>query len=225
MSINNFNKIKKVRAYEKVVEQIVRMITSGQIKPGEKIPSERELSAKLDISRSILRESFRVMESLGIIKSVTGSGRYLREADAKVFGLAEGQEHLALYLSFMQARTVIEVGTVTLACVNAQEADLERLKQAAEVTLTAENFFHADTAFHIAIAAASKNPVLEWVMSSQLFSIYFTSALGSSAQRWDEIKSEHIEIYQSIASRDANRAEQAIQFHLKKVVENIFTKI
>ena len=175
MSIANFNKIKKVRAYENVVEQIIRMITSGQIKPGEKLPSERELSAKLDISRSILRESFRVMESLGIIKSVTGSGRYLREADAKVFGLAEGQEHLALYLSFMQARTVIEVGTVTLACINAQEADLDRLKQAAEVTLTAENFFHADTAFHIAIASASKNPVLEWVMSSQLFSIYFNA--------------------------------------------------
>lgn len=225
MSISGFNKIDKTRAYEKVIEQIVHMITSGQIKPGEKFPPERELAIKLGISRSILRESFRVMESLGIVKSIIGSGRYLREADAKVFGLPEGKEHLALYLSFMQARTVIEVGAVTLACLNAQEADIVRLKQAAEVTLTTENFVHTDTTFHIAITTASHNPVLEWVMSSQLFSIYFTGASGSSDQRWDEIKSEHMDIYKSIANRNAAQAEQAILYHLKKVKENIITRV
>ena len=221
LSIHSFSKVEKVRAYEKVVEQIVRMITSGEIKPGDKFPAERELAVKLDISRPILRESFRVMESLGIIKSITGSGRYLREADARIFSLAEGQEHLALYLSFMQARTVIEVGTATLACVNAQEVDIDRLRRTAEVPLTAKNFIHADTAFHIAIAEASKNPVLEWIMGSQLFSIYFTSASGSSEQRWDEVTSEHMAIYTAIAQRDAKQAEQAILYHLKKVVENV----
>jgi GntR family transcriptional regulator, transcriptional repressor for pyruvate dehydrogenase complex len=222
MVIDGLTKIEKIRAYENVVEQFVHLITTGQIRPGEKLPAERDLSEKLGVSRAIVREAFRVMESFGVVESRIGSGRYLSKADAGSFGLPAGQEHLALYLSFMEARTYIEVGTVALACCRAQEPDIERIARACEVDLDARSFVHVDTEFHLALAAASHNPVLEWVMGSQLFTIYFTGAWDhGKPDRWNQIKDEHLEIYQAIRDRSQKRAEKALLDHLEKVRENI----
>lgn len=222
MSIDQFTKIAKIRSYETVIEQFVHLITTRQIKPGDKLPTERVLSDKLDISRPILREAFRVMESFGFIESRIGSGRYLRTADYSLFGLPKEQEHLALYLSFMEARTYIEVGTVTLACVRAQEDDMERISDACKVNLNAKNFVHWDTEFHFSITIASHNPVLEWIMGSQLFSIYFTGAWDyGKPERWQEIENEHNEIYNAIQERNPQLAKKALLYHLGKVRENI----
>jgi len=220
--INQFTNIEKIRAYENVVEQFVHLITTGQIRPGEKLPTERELSAKLGVSRAIIREAFRVLESFGVVESFIGSGRYLSQADAASFGLPTGQEHLALYLSFMEARTYIEVGTVALACCRAQAVDLERIERACNVTLDAKSFVHVDTEFHLSLAAASHNPVFEWIMGSQLFTIYFTGAWDhGKAERWAQIKEEHLEIYNAIQNRNPKQAEKALLDHLEKVKENI----
>lgn len=222
MNIVEFEEIEKLRSYEKVVQQFVSMIASGQLKPGDRLLPERELASRLSISRAVLREAFRVMESLGIIESRIGSGRYLPKADINLFGLSEGQEHLALYLSFMEARSYIEAGTVELAAKRATGEDLERIKKAVSVEISRENFIKSDTEFHLAITAASHNSVLDWIMGSQLFSIYFTGVWGSEdPNRWKQISEEHRAIYEAIKKKNAEEAKGAILYHLERVKDNI----
>ncbi|MDR3590180.1 MAG: FadR/GntR family transcriptional regulator [Negativicutes bacterium] len=212
----------KIRSYENVVPKLVHLITSGRIKPGDKLPTERELSAKLGLSRPVVREAFRVMESFGVVESLVGSGRYLRKVDAASYGLPEGSEHLALYLSSMEARTYLELGTVSLACCRANTADIERIRHACQKDVHVANFVHVDTEFHLSLAAASHNPVLEWAMGSQLFSIYFTGTWDfGRPERWQEIKDEHQTIYEAIAERSQTKAETALLHHLEQVRENI----
>jgi len=67
-----FKEIAPVRLYESVIEQIMDLIKNNELKPGDKLPPERELAEKLSISRNSLREAFRVLESRGLIKSKPG---------------------------------------------------------------------------------------------------------------------------------------------------------
>lgn len=222
MTVAEYKEVEKVRSYEKVVQQFVSLIASGQLKPGDRLLPERELAIKFSISRAVLREAFRVMESLGIIESRIGSGRYLQKADVNLFGLNEGQEHLALYLSFMEARSYIEAGTVELAARRATREDLEKIERAVSVEINRENFIECDTNFHLAITSAAHNSVLEWIMGSQLFSIYFTGVWGAGdPNRWKHISKEHFAIYEAIKRKDAEEAKKAIFHHLERVKDNI----
>jgi Transcriptional regulators len=74
-----FKEITPVRLYESVIDQIMDLVKRSELKPGDKLPPERELAEKLSISRNSLREAFRVLESRGLIKSKAGGGRYIRE--------------------------------------------------------------------------------------------------------------------------------------------------
>lgn len=222
LKFEGFHEVEKIRSYEAIVEQFVKMIASGQIKPGEQLLPERELASKLSISRTILREAFRVLESMGIIESRIGSGRYVRKADLSYHRLAEGQEHLALYLNFLEARTYIEVGIVELAAIRATKEDLERIMETFNVELNEKNFISHDTNYHLALSKAAHNPVFEWTMSSQLFSIYFTGVLGVyEPSRWKDMTIEHIEVFKAIEKHDSEKAKQEMLKHLQHVKENI----
>ena len=77
----DFRAVTHVRLYETVAEQIKELVRSNKLKPGDRLPPERELAAMLSISRGSLREACRVLESRGLIKSTPGGGRSIREVD------------------------------------------------------------------------------------------------------------------------------------------------
>ncbi len=80
------------RIYEKVVEKLKESISRGDILPGDPLPSERQLMDDFGVSRSSLREAFRVMELLGLIESVPGKGRFVRHPKSP----AEDEKHIRL---------------------------------------------------------------------------------------------------------------------------------
>lgn len=223
---DTYQELEKTRSYEVIVEQFVKLIASGQLKPGEQLLPERELATKFSVSRTILREAFRVLESMGLIESRIGSGRYIRTTDPgalEALDLREGQEHLALYLSFLEARKYIEMGTVELAALRATPEDLERIRQTVDVELTETNFIKVDTAYHLALSMGAHNSVLERIMGSQLFTIYFTGIWGSHtpSQRWNEISREHRAIFEAIKAHDPEKAKTMMLTHLNNVRDNI----
>jgi len=71
--------IKKSRLYERIVTQILDMVKNGELKPGDRLPTERELSAQLQVSRTAIREALRAIELMGIIDSRVGGGTYIKE--------------------------------------------------------------------------------------------------------------------------------------------------
>ena len=65
------------KAYARVIEKVKKMILSGELKPGEKLPPEREFAEKLEVSRNSVREAIRIMDMMGIVSSQQGSGNYV----------------------------------------------------------------------------------------------------------------------------------------------------
>ena len=69
----------KTRLYEEIVKQIINRIKSGELKPGDKLPTERELASQLKVSRTAIREALRSLEVMGVIDSKVGSGTFVKE--------------------------------------------------------------------------------------------------------------------------------------------------
>ena len=72
-----FNSISNKKVYEQVIEQIQKNIMDGTFKKGDKLPSERELSEKMAVSRTSIREALRVLETMGVVESKQGEGNFI----------------------------------------------------------------------------------------------------------------------------------------------------
>ena len=129
--------------YEEVVNDLYALIDKSQMKPGEKLPPERELTEKLGISRNVLREAFHVLESRGIINSYQGKGRFLRKVpqeegiETKYDSLSKNLERCSMMEAY-DVRQVLVVKAVELIIRNATEADIDEMAAACEEM--AENF-------------------------------------------------------------------------------------
>ncbi len=128
-----FREITPVRLYESVIEQIMNLIKNNKLKPGDKLPPERELAEKLSISRGSLREAFRVLESRGLIKSKPGGGRYIREIRKNGHNSTENiisSLEKSSILELLEAREMFEVKIAKIAAQKATPEDIELIEEA-----------------------------------------------------------------------------------------------
>ncbi|GAA3536061.1 FadR/GntR family transcriptional regulator [Nocardioides daeguensis] len=162
-----FTNVTPVRAYESVVAQIENAVFAGQLVPGDRLPSERELMAQFGVSRGTVREALRVLESGGIIRSRPGdpggatvqANSSARLAKALTTFVKLGQIGVGELIEF---RMVVEGSAVRLAAelhddetLAAMEDAFADMKRAADVSF--EDFSAADVSFHLAVAACSGN--------------------------------------------------------------------
>ncbi len=166
-----FTPVRPVRAYQRIVEQIEAALLTGELSPGERLPSERELMAQFAVSRSTVREALRVLESRGAVRSRAGdpNGPEIlpfspEELSQQMKRLARVEElTLAELIAF---RMIIDSSANRLAARLRTEVELAEMEQAIEgmrATLDAgyEAFSQADVAFHDAIARASRNTLIQ----------------------------------------------------------------
>ncbi|MGE0658649.1 MAG: FadR/GntR family transcriptional regulator [Reyranellaceae bacterium] len=167
----NFTPIRTRRVFEEVIDQFREQMRNGQLKPGDKLPSERELARQFQASRNAVREALRTLEVAGFIELQTGArgGAFCREVDARLVAdsmrdmLHLGQltiEHLT------QARQWIETVVVRIACQRATDEDFAALEENIELGVEllrqgrlAEKVV-VNVEFHNILAEATKNPVL-----------------------------------------------------------------
>ena len=127
----DFKPIKNNKVYEQVIDQIKNMIYEGDLKRGDKLPSERELKRQLGVSRASIREAFSALEMIGLIKSRPGEGTFIKtDFDNNLV------DPLSLVLlldenvaeELVELRRVLEVDCVKLAAKRASEEDIEHMK-------------------------------------------------------------------------------------------------
>ena len=160
-----FREIAPVRLYESVIEQIMDLIKSNELKPGDKLPPERELAEKLSISRGSLREAFRVLESRGLIKSKPSGGRYIREIRKNGYNNTENiilSLEKSSILELLEAREMFEVKIAEITAQKATPEDIELIEEALSKMNEEEELKYgketeSDSEFHLAIANASHN--------------------------------------------------------------------
>ena len=221
-----FKEITPVRLYESAIEQIIGLVKRSELKPGDKLPSERELAEKFSISRGSLREAFRVLESKGLIKSKPGGGRFIREIKKDAFidtkNVILNLEKSSI-LELLEAREIFEVKIVKFAAERATAEEVKVIEEAfsrvsEEGRTEDEKKIESDTEFHLAIARASHNFVFVNIIKLHLDLLRdirekTQQIPGRREERWRE----HQAILQAIKEHDSKKASEAMLKHLRTI--------
>ncbi|WP_328605563.1 GntR family transcriptional regulator [Amycolatopsis sp. NBC_00345] len=163
-----FEPVAPVHAYERIVAQIEEAVYSGRLKPGERLPGERELMTQFGVGRSTVREALRVLQAAELIRSRPGDPRGPEVLAASPGALQRSMhrlaraEHVGL-AELLQFRMVLDGSSHLLAAQLRTDADLSTLDEALAAMAAADGyaeFSRADVAFHDAIARTSRNPLL-----------------------------------------------------------------
>lgn len=217
------------RAWRAVLEHIERDLLEGRIGPGDRLSSERDLAADLGVGRSSVREAFRVLEVLGLIRTSTGSGP---QAGAIVIATPTGGMSTLLRLQVaaqgfpladvVQTRLLLEDAVVT-ALAGQSVPDLaaaHRVLDAMDAAgLTSAEFLALDAQLHLALAESSGNTVVAAIMAGLRTSIESYVQEGASAiSDWDAmadvLRAEHRAIIDAITAGEASTARSLVQAHI-----------
>ena len=163
----NFKTIRKSSAPEMVAEQILNQIKSGDLKPGGRLPPQRELSTLLGVGRSSVREAINALAVMGYLDVAQGRGTYVA-ADLPEADVPLAQFDAALkagsILDLMDVRALLEGRSARLAAERAAGQQIRRLENAIQAMRLCgeayESFLEADIQFHQALAEASENQIL-----------------------------------------------------------------
>jgi GntR family transcriptional repressor for pyruvate dehydrogenase complex len=213
-----------------VAKALIDYISTNQLKPGDRLPSERQLVEMTGASRLPLREALAVLKGLGIVESRHGKGVFIKELDpAAVFGmlspLLKTRADINLDHLF-DARQTIETSIAELAAVNHTEENLAVLEHEMAIMRQSVNdrdtFHFHDAAFHRELARAAGNPVLTVMMASiaDLLLELYSHFRNRVAFRKQAIR-EHEAIMEALRARDAAAARQAVEIHLKNIRQRV----
>lgn len=157
------------RSYEGVVRQISALIRTGELRSGERLPTERELGSAFGVSRGVVREAIKVLGALGLVEARQGSGIYVLSdipTVTRAFTLSVTPSAQSIERLFEFRRT-LETESARLAALRRSEQELQTIAIAAEASALAVDsgdwvaFGVADDAFHAAVASASGDPYLQ----------------------------------------------------------------
>jgi len=205
----------------RITQTVSDDIVSGRLQPGEKLPSERTLAARFGVGRPLIREALRMMDELGLIQTHAGRGTFVRSVSVtgmhRQVGMAIRRRGVtAAQLS--EARITLESEAASLAATRGGPSDLDRLEAALQRLEPSEGIEHVklDLAFHLAIAAAAHNPVIEMMLESiaPLTVALMTRSVGD-AEVMDRSQPYHRIALDAIRRRDPDAARAAIEAHLR----------
>ncbi|WP_321369156.1 FadR/GntR family transcriptional regulator [uncultured Desulfuromusa sp.] len=229
-----FKPIRPKKLSEEIVEQIKELISRGDLGPGQRIPSERELATFLGVSRPSVREAIMVLEAIGFLESRQGGGTYVRSlADVTMAdplaNMVERRDPRMLH-ALTEVRIGLETWSAYLAAKRAEKPELDRLREL--FTIMEEQSEHGgwdpeiDFQFHLTITAATHNTLQIHVLNTiqKLFQTTIMVALGEFYSKEGYIElllNHHREILEAIEARDPERAREWMLKHLTLVEEKL----
>lgn len=233
-----FQKISHNRTADAVIDQIEQLILQGVVRPGDRLPSERELAKKVDVSRPILREAIKTLEERGLIVTRHGEGTFVADVIGTVFSDAVIElirRHPPAIADYMEYRREMESIAAGYAAVRATEADKEiitRIFEAMQEAHEKEDFAREaelDVEFHQAIGESAHNIVLLHTLRScyRLLNdgvFYNRMQLYRYPGSRDQLLAQHSEIYRAVMRGDREGAQAAVIAHID-YVENVIRDV
>lgn len=210
-----------------VTEELRQAVLRGDVQPGEYLPSRKELAARYGVGISTIHEAIQALTALELVNSHPGKGTWIRKDALETLLQStefEGRVgELDAHLVY-EARSVIEVGLAELAAQKALPEDIERIWAAlAAMEMAADNttaFVEADLDFHLAVAQAGQNSLLErfYHLSRKLLSRVTSDWVSQPGVKEESIRIQRV-IAQSIEEHDHVRARQAALDHMTYIGE------
>src|SRR3954471_1403222 len=222
-----FAAISPARAVDEIAAQVRGMVADGRLKPGDRLPSERELALRLQVSRNTLREALRTLEHAGLIEMRKGAsgGAFVREgsAGAIVTGLSD-LYHLGAITpqQLTDARIWLTEMVVRVACERASEADFDALDANVEASSQADAAGRFDLRqklnreFHVLLARSTQNPIIAATMESVMAVFgHFIEKIGPSENAYTLPSRKRF--MKHLRNRDAEAATTEMIKYLKRL--------
>ncbi|MFP7298454.1 FadR/GntR family transcriptional regulator [Neobacillus niacini] len=214
--------ISRTTLSKQVVESIIQLLVTGQMKPGDKLPTEMELMDILNVSRPVLREALSSLESLGVITRKTREGTYFNnKISSNPFSIMLSLAHNNLR-AMIEARMALELGLITIAAEKISKEELKRLKQT--IDFIAENsdkdYGEADIEFHRIIALSANNPVVEGMVDSLIITLVKINK-EIKVREPERTIQHHMAIYKALEKRDPFEAFHQMYLHLDYVRQKV----
>jgi len=226
--LNNLQKIVIEKPVDKIIRQIRQLITSGELKPGDKLPPERKLADHLGVSRGPVRDAIQKLEFYGILKTLPQSGTYVAGIGLTALeGLITDVLKLEPtdFASLVETRVILEKNIAQLAATRRTPDDIIALQSALgnyERKITqGVPAVEEDLLFHLKIAEAGKNNALKSLMLIITPDIVknFIDLKVCDSSGFEKTVQEHQEILNYIIDQDTEKAGEAMRHHLSDVIE------
>jgi GntR family transcriptional regulator, uxu operon transcriptional repressor len=210
------------RLYRQIADQIAGLIAAGEFPPGSRLPAERELAAKLGVSRASVREAIISLEIGGLVEVRVGTGIFVTAKQRPDADRDAGPGPFEL----LNARKLVEGEIAALAAAGATQDDIDALQQSVERMATHVDDFaireDSDREFHLRLAKATANGSLElvveglWNQRAELWGRmqqhFHTTDLAEQTIR------DHAAIVRAVAAHDSSGARVAMHRHLSRVI-------
>jgi GntR family transcriptional repressor for pyruvate dehydrogenase complex len=221
-------KVKPISVTESVAQNLTLMITSGQVKPGEKLPTEFELMKMFDAGRSSIREAIRGLVIAGVLEPKTRRGTIVVSGVANAFA-DEIKSSVAIWAlrDLYQVRLLLEEYAAGAAARVATPRDIAEIeKKAAAVTrkiAMGRSYFSENLSFHLKIAEAAHNTVLVYSLRNIIGAFRELREQISAIQQemHSQDAKEHDEIVAAIKSHDDKKARQLMRAHLTYYIQKL----
>jgi GntR family transcriptional repressor for pyruvate dehydrogenase complex len=218
---------RELKLVDRAMLQLQGLIASKAFRPGDRLPSERELGERLSVSRTVVREAMRGLSTKGLVEVRDGSGAYVRAPSTRLVS-----ELLGICLShietgdvtsrhILEMRRILEIEMVGLAAARREPGDLAELRrllnEMSQPDLSSDDWAKADVDFHRAIALASKNPLLPIVLRS--IAEVLTQARRLAARLPETPRKalfHHRRIYKELERGSFAGARKAMTAHLRE---------
>lgn len=216
---------------DQVADAIALEIRTSRLVPGDKLPTEAELTAQFGVSRTVVREAVSRLKSLGLVETRQGSGAYIKPPgfSSLQFDAGSAMSKRAV-IQMVEVRRALEAEVASLAAQRANPSDIKCILLAAEALDHAVNAggdgVDQDVALHRAIADAAQNPFL--ISTLDYLRLFLRGATrvtrANEARRADfaqQVQAEHKAIINAIAAGDAPKARKAAARHMDNAIQRI----
>lgn len=221
----DFGTYQKDALSERIVDKLLTMIREKQLRPGDRLPPERELAGQMGVSRPSLREALRALSIMRVIEHHQGSGTFITSLEPG--SLVEHLDFIIAlndksFLDLFQARKILEVGLANLAAHQISSSELRRLDEiesrAEDCLDDPEKFLQCDLELHRVITDAARNQLLALFMKSiNDLNVASRRRTGESAKLRRITQKDHCAIIAALKDRDPAASANAMRKHLDHV--------
>ncbi|EPJ5577605.1 FadR family transcriptional regulator [Citrobacter farmeri] len=226
--------IKRTDVFQTIIQHITNFLDSKQIKPGERLPSERELASMLNVSRTSVRQALKVLESSGRIETRVGSGTFLAEPPTVSLSdthslerLIEGGVTKEFLRNLIVARTSIERAIFEDYAWRANKSGINQLRELIDLNrekFSSQNCDDDDSALDLSfekkVAQLGGNPILI-NMQEQLHHLWVLAwrQYGFTPEQTEVLHEEHLAIMDALAAKNSARVADLIVQHVDKEID------
>jgi len=231
-----YTPIQSVRVFEQVAEQIEKRILDGELRSGDRLPTERHLAEQFHVSRTAVREAMKILAQKGLVDMRPGRGTIVIDG-----ANAAMQDSIDLVMklrlgevggsnNLVEVREILEIEIAALAAARATEKEIAAMREAVKIMDEslddADAFIAADNRFHEALAQATQNTLIFILVNS------IVNLLSEQRKQIFDVEGgpqrgqiHHKRVLESVIRRDPQAARDAMRSHLRQVREDVGSSV